>query len=184
MSLLTQLKSMDNFTQEQRLEELEKKMEELYNLKEVLTSSPSYNPTNFNEQFAFYDGALYTNINNVWTKIGGGNYYMGYTEISSTGNQSVTGVGFKPKLVTMRASNTNTLCIGSMDGTNDYSTVQWFDSSNALAGIQTNSYAINLKDTGGTNTFVANFSSFDNDGFTLNVTTASVTAYIVFEAYG
>lgn len=71
---------------------------EISKLKQPLTAAPTYNPKNFFEQFAHYNGALYVNINNSWLQIGAGTQascriYRGSTD-QTVGSGSWTTIQF------------------------------------------------------------------------------------------
>ena len=135
--------------------------------------------------------------------------YVGADESpNSTGNQSITGVGFRPGLVIFfygnyDATNTerdNTYAgsligsygLGASDGTNDW-TVSTFienDVATSNTGSICDSDVIHVMDSGGGSTdAAATLSSMDPDGFTLNWATVDGTnnfqyGFIAFEAAG
>ncbi len=64
----------DIFTSTEKVDELDKNYLSNSKLKTELTSTPSYTPKNFFEQFAFYDGYMWVYIidtsgTGTWTKI-------------------------------------------------------------------------------------------------------------------
>ena len=62
-------------------------------LKQPLSAAPTSVPKNFYEQEEHYDGSLYKNINNTWTKIGGGwSLVDSGSATVTTGTMSITGL--------------------------------------------------------------------------------------------
>ena len=50
-------------------EEMETHQEKFSRIKQPLSSTPTYIPSNYYEQFALYDGKLFVYINNTWVQI-------------------------------------------------------------------------------------------------------------------
>jgi len=114
-----------------------------------------------------------------------GNYYAGsFTRASwSTGNQSITGVWFQPKMikVTWLVAWTNTsTCWGSSNGTNTQCTHYNFNGGSLLVSHST-TQLINLDIGSQTD---ATLVSFDTDGFTINWSFINSNVIIDFECYG
>lgn len=122
---------------------------------------------------------------------------------TSTGNTSVTGVSFKPQAVIMGLTSLtaiNTIdqagaenCghgISTFTDTDEYSNT--WASEDGVNPTDTQSLsdnvAVNLTDGTGTSTHVGSLVSMDNDGFTINYTTANGTTrkwfYIAIELVG
>lgn len=115
---------------------------------------------------------------------------------TSTGNQSVTGVGFQPKLLIFFAGHkadaqgeSNDLRL--MYGAAVSSTKRWClasaggwgsGNSDARTGWQADRCIIGVNTFASTADFEADFVSMDADGFTVNVATASGTSYRIFYA--
>lgn len=106
----------------------------------------------------------------------------------STGNKSITGVGFKPKLVkftciTPGSGTLSRTSIGAMDDSgNQYATASTSQSGQwSSEGITSSSMLV----TNATNSYLMRFGfvSMDSDGFTVNVNTASSSYPIAYEAY-
>lgn len=113
-----------------------------------------------------------------------------FTSASGTGNQSITGVGFKPRLIILGgdtgAASTARFSLG-WGTVDDQAAVlggAWADDTDTLGGMTTISTAVFKRvDDSGNATALATIASFDADGFTLNWSVAqSITiAYIAFE---
>lgn len=135
-----------------------------------------------------YDGSDWGNFTTQKYKIGS------VSCPSSTGNFSVTGVGFKPKLIKLRVAAGNGTIIRHNQGAADANN-QWVDSiaarvSSPVGMHQQTSTSHCVRgdgvSTGGVlgNEVLGTRVSLDNDGFTLNFT-ATLSAYTLFwEAYG
>lgn len=106
---------------------------------------------------------------------------------SGTGNQSVTGIGFKPRLVEFIWNNpsTGTLAYaqGSMTANGEQSALAWsFDASNRALASSTSACIITVTHTNSVNrTFT--FVSMDSDGFTINKVATSGTPTFIYKAY-
>lgn len=131
---------------------------------------------------------------NVTPEKRGGGFYIGNiaaATLGSTGNKSITSVGFMPKLVEFTAvfsSSTTSMneAHGAMTAINQF----WASSASATAATTTfsrnNSTAACLgfvSAGSSTPTLSAAFVSMDSDGFTINVTTASSAVAFEFIAY-
>lgn len=124
-----------------------------------------------------------------------GGYKVGFistTTLGTTGNRSVTGVGFKPKMVkfnVLKSSGTGAIWTGY--GTMDEAGTQWTQSGARYGGGGANeqsyfskSNCISSLNFSPTPELLAAFTSMDTDGFTINVSTASSTYEVAYEAYG
>lgn len=121
------------------------------------------------------------------------NYFWGSLSTNtSTGNQSVTGVGFQPTLVIFYSWGKTTTLTGTADasqcvGAATSSTARWATSrfskdaqaSDTIAVNNVSNKCITYKDNTGV-IFEADFVSMDADGFTFNLTTAAASARQVF----
>lgn len=107
----------------------------------------------------------------------GGGFKIGVipsATLNSTGNKSITGVGFKPKLVRFTVLESTGpyigFSVGAMDGDgNQYSAST--GSGTSQRRISSDDYAITRSNDTAT-TLQAEYVSMDADGFTINVTTA------------
>lgn len=103
-----------------------------------------------------------------------------------TGNQSITGIGFKPLFIkiTANASGGNSsISFGSSDGI-IYSVLEhYYNATPVWTYSVTNANVIYTRNTGG-NFAKATVNSFDTDGFTLNWNTMGVNCAFVYECYG
>lgn len=107
--------------------------------------------------------------------------FTGGLTISGTGSQSYTGVGFQGNDLQLTvggksgSSTVTQFCIGNADGTRQ-NYVASFGDGTGHKSTRSNSFCIlHYERVSGTITEVlkASFTSFDADGFTLNVTTAN-----------
>lgn len=122
-------------------------------------------------------GGFYSNVINAAT-------------LNSTGNISITGVGFTPKIVEFEvleaSSGTNaSYSSGSMSATSQYANTTALNISGSTVTMARNSstsaciYRVNASNT---NTLRAVYVSMDSDGFTINVTTAGAFD-VAYKAY-
>lgn len=116
-----------------------------------------------------------------------GGYYIGTINISSgTGNQSFTGVGFKPKLVKFTWSNQSTGTIakayGHMTDNGQYTTAESYDASNRAYTVSTTRCFITANTVGAVNREYS-YVSMDNDGFTINRNVNTGTPVLIIECY-
>lgn len=123
-----------------------------------------------------------------------------FTKRSGTGSQSVTGVGFKPKAVifwwtdqTAEGTKTNASAVAGAFGmgfatgsANEAALSVWEEGQNAAGATDNgratyNNASIVIQGTNGGLTFgIADFTSFDPDGFTLNWSTSNTSLYIIY----
>lgn len=119
-----------------------------------------------------------------------GGFYIGSipgSTVGSTGNKAITGVGFVPKLVKfiVKPSSNNTTLVhgmGAMTSTSQYCVAI---AQQASASRNSSSSACIGWITAGASAFtlLASYVSMDSDGFTINVSAASSSFDIAFEAY-
>lgn len=119
---------------------------------------------------------------------------MGTFTISSTGSQAITGVGFQPKFVEFRhaldASAASLMVGGAASSTDEY--VTWMVGRTSTSHGDDSNFATNKciavygMSSGGSADLQseANFTSMDSDGFTINVTDATVSHTFVYIAFG
>lgn len=121
----------------------------------------------------------------------------GFAANTSTGNQSVTGIGFQPKAIIFYASNIT--AIGSLAGLSASYGVALSSSDRFAAGYSSldnqaasnsdlrldNTKCVTLVNTTPAIIFDADFVSMDADGFTINITTTDASARIIsYIAFG
>ncbi len=107
--------------------------------------------------------------------------FTGGFTISGTGSQSYTGVGFQGNDLQLTAgakggsASVNQFSIGNADGTRQNFVATYSDSTGHKSLRSNNACIVHYERVSGTITEVlrASFTSFDADGFTLNVTTAN-----------
>lgn len=108
-------------------------------------------------------------------------FWTGGFTAGSTGSQSYTGVGFQGNGIVFRVgakTGASSVCqhaIGSADGTRQNCESVFADTTGSKSQRTNTKSLIHYERVAGTVTEVLNFSftSFDADGFTINVTTAS-----------
>lgn len=120
-----------------------------------------------------------------------GGFYIGVipaTTFGTTGNKSITGLGFKPKLVrftalaALAADNANSGS-GAMTPTSQYWTSEASNTSGAHVRNSGTDAAIAYLSSGSTIPLMkSSYVSMDSDGFTINVTAASAAFAIAYEA--
>lgn len=138
------------------------------------------------------EGDIYSNGEKV--QVGGG-FHIGVipaSTLSTTGNKTITGVGFTPRLVRFTVLPTT-------NSTNAYSMYGAMTSSSQFVAVNTHSptgggtrtrmsstSACILELSGGTTTVLvqASYVSMNSNGFTINVSTAASVFDIAYEAYG
>lgn len=113
---------------------------------------------------------------------------MEFDTPTSTGSDSVTGVGFQPEFMlslltactvsnTLRTSDEDGFGVAVFDGTNVISNVvSSDDNANPAVAKSISSDQFRMLHNGSSDLFVASFTSFDADGFTVNYSTAPATA--------
>jgi len=110
---------------------------------------------------------------------------------TSTGNQSVTGVGFQPEAIIFVGNNLTadgnaanaTLILGFATSSTNRTTqsTRGFDGSNPTDASRSTvaTKVVSLANSSDTIILDADFVSFDADGFTINITTSDGVAYIM-----
>lgn len=108
--------------------------------------------------------------------------------LGTTGNKSITGVGFTPRLVRFTvlpsASTTSSnYGSGAMTSSSQYYAAITSTGSGRTRNSSTTACIGWIGDTVSTPVLLANYVSMDADGFTINVTTASSAFDVAYEAY-
>lgn len=122
-----------------------------------------------------------------------GGYMAGFfTAPSTTGNYSVTGVGFKPKLVVFAVSYTSSdndrllISQGRMDefGNQGYNAIYW-TASLTRSRSSNGSAFVGYYSPGGsfTQELVGQYVSMDEDGFTVNIISTNTRYLVQWTAY-
>ena len=107
----------------------------------------------------------------------------------TTGNKSITGVGFTPQLVRFTTLNTanataSNLGIGSMTSTGQFYSLTYTTDSPNAGRVSGTDGCIGYMSGASTIAMKASYVSMDTDGFTINVSTATGAYDIAYEAYG
>jgi len=117
---------------------------------------------------------------------------MGVLDISTTGNKTVSGLGFAPSRVAFtwgRTTSNSFVAMGFGFMTSTIQTAyggQWRGSGSVEgAGEKSSSHCLISRNQSGTTVIAATRVSLNSDGFTINVSTASSTTVpdVVWEAY-
>lgn len=102
------------------------------------------------------------------------------------GNQSITGVGFRPRaieiLATIASGTQSYQSIGTYDGVNAHSNITAVDASGRSGGIASGA-VIRITDSGGTTLTDASLVSFDIDGFTINNSVVTARPWCIAKCY-
>lgn len=111
--------------------------------------------------------------------------YVQFTLNAGTGAQAITGVGFRPRglrITAVLASTTQAFTsVGVHDGTAGTVITSSVDASGRRGANNTG--IINIRDSAGTAVAVANMTSYDIDGFTINVTTGNSSVVCNVECF-
>jgi len=110
--------------------------------------------------------------------------YATFTLNGSAGAQSITGIGFRPRalrITAVLASTTQAFTSVGSHGTTGSVIYSAVDGSGRRAGQTTG--IINLKDSSGATLAAANLTSYDVDGFTLDVLTGNTSCVCNVECY-
>lgn len=111
--------------------------------------------------------------------------YLQFTLNAGTGAQAITGVGFRPRALRITAVLTSTTqaftSVGTHDGTSGTVITSSVDGSGRRGGGNTG--IINIRDSAGAAVAVANMTSYDIDGFTINVTTGNSSVVCNVECF-
>lgn len=109
---------------------------------------------------------------------------------ASTGNKTISGVGFTPRFVRFTvlansAFNTSSSIhgYGAADGTTQYVNMTYVNGSGSTTKQSSQGYCIGFITTAAA-LLLASLSSFNSDGFVLNVNTANGTFDVAYEAFG
>lgn len=117
-------------------------------------------------------------------------YWTGRATLATSGNQSLTGVGFQGTSIRARVSKKNGttetvihLSLGSADGTNQNCSYIYSDGTNHKTDDFNTKFISHWEKVSGTWTEVLSttFVSFDADGFTVNNAIASPYYKVTFE---
>lgn len=122
--------------------------------------------------------------------IGGGDespVHGSFTPSAGTGSKSVTGIGFKPRRLEFLAVCTSTSVLQHSNSVVDSAGACLCHSLSASTadadGRSSGNVAWAVKDAAGTALAGATFTSYDDDGFTYNITTASTDLVVRYVAY-
>jgi hypothetical protein len=161
-------------------------------IKKVGSGAPTYQPTNYKEQFYFQDnGTMWVNINNVWRSMGGSNIYVGTSTFTGSQADVVFTPGFTPKhikvVAIVNSSTAMALSIGQATPDMQYSSVMY---EYVLGGggyrpiAEDSEYIINcMADNGGT-AAQASVSAWDNESVTIHFYGTSYTVKYQYEILG
>lgn len=110
-----------------------------------------------------------------------------FTPSAGTGAKSVTGLGFKPRFIEFLALVTDTNAIqqsNSVVNKNGACLCHSISAATTDADCRNSgNFAWNIKSASGADVAIATFTSYNDDGFTYNVTTASTSLIVRYTAY-
>jgi hypothetical protein len=92
---------------ETRIANLERTVGSMRKDSTVSATEPNGNFSDGDVWFDTSDGSMKAFYGGAFQSMGGGKFYVGQSNRSTTGSQAVTGVGFKPKLVLIDAVYAN-----------------------------------------------------------------------------
>jgi len=128
-------------------------------------------------------------FDNAWRVISREPVVGAFVTNATTGSQSITGLGFKPRRLELHAtlSSTSTdaesnAVVDAAGATVCHFRVSSYSGAGARCGYTT-TYSIYIYNAAGTAQLVATFTSYDSDGFTINLTTATWQAHVRYVAY-
>jgi hypothetical protein len=166
--------------------------------KVMITGStvPTYVPKKLVDCYYFYKNGstkrLYVYVDNAWsyTTLGASSslYAKGrgtHSAGGGTSNESFTGCGFTPtrvRITTYPSGNYNSSCIGTHTGSTTDCLFNYTNGGTHTAGGDSSSIIVIWDNSLSTNT-IANFVSFDADGFTIDWTADSVAVTYLWEAF-
>lgn len=108
----------------------------------------------------------------------------------STGSQSITGIGFKPRRLELLATTNTATAIQQCNAVVDASGNCGKHSIASSGGVSfggpattINTTCISVPNSSGVAQVAATFTSYDDDGFTINITTATTQAIVRYVAY-
>jgi hypothetical protein len=109
------------------------------------------------------------------------------TTLSTTGNKTITGVGFTPKLVRFQLMPTNSTSqsdfgAGAMTATSQYGSAISYDGTSRSRTSSTTSVLLKIITGSGAAQLAFTYVSMNADGFTINVT-AALSFDVAYEAY-
>lgn len=115
---------------------------------------------------------------------------LGASTLSTTGNKSVTGLGFKPRLVrftVQMVSSTSSAAfgMGAMTDTSQFWTASTVNTSSSPANVRNgdSTHCFGWLSSGSTTpSLLASYVSMNPDGFTVNVSSASNSFDVWYEA--
>lgn len=158
---------------------------------------PTYIPKKLSECYYIYKNGstqrLYVYVNNAWTYSNLGasslNYFSGrgtHGAGGGTSNESFTGCGFQPtvlKITAYPSGNYNSNSIGTHKGSATNTIFNYTNGGSHTGSGDSGSIIIIWDNSLSTNT-IANFVSFDADGFTIDWTADSVAVTYLWEVWG
>jgi hypothetical protein len=113
-----------------------------------------------------------------------------FTCPSVTGNYSVTGLGFRPKIVKFWVSKAPglrthfTCCQGMMDAVGNQNSMTWAGRWSDMKGDSRIDLCIYTINSSGNAQVIGSYVSMDSDGFTINFTAVNTLFIVRWEAIG
>ena len=128
-------------------------------------------------------------ISDITPAMRAGGFKIGTITASSTGSLAITGVGFQPKLVEFITMSVTSSTVGyggwgAADGTTQFATAMYSEQGVDDSGRNVADKCMLAITTNAVVIWDAEFTSFDADGFTINVTTRDGARTFKYIAYG
>lgn len=158
-----------------------------------ISALPDNTPKKFWDSFKIYNGTLYfyDPVSKSWktptSTLGAPVIGFGYG--TTTGTYAITGVGFTPSYVKITAfpdGPSDALYAQSIGGSTDLgvnTVFHYFDSARIQTGTDNSTIICLYDDAAGVTKSLAEFVSFDADGFTLDITQRDFGFIFLYECY-
>lgn len=158
-----------------------------------ISNVPDNTPKKFWDSFKIYNGTLYfyDPQSRTWkTPISTlGAPLIGYGYGTSSGTYPITGIGFTPSYVRITAYPDGTpdaLYAQSLGGSTSLgvnTVFHYYDGARIQTGTDNSTIICLYDDSGGTTKALAEFVSFDADGFTIDITQLDFNFTFLYECY-
>lgn len=158
-----------------------------------ISAMPDNTPKKFWDSFKIYNGKLYfyEPVSRTWKTPTStlGAPLIGYGYGTTTGSYAITGIGFTPSYVRITAYPDGTpdaLYAQSLGGSTSLgvnTVFHYFDSARIQTGTDNSTIICLYDDAAGTTKALAEFTSFDADGFTIDITQLDFNFTFLYECY-
>lgn len=158
-----------------------------------ISALPDNTPKKFWDSFKIYNGDLYfyDPVSRTWKTPTStlGAPLIGYAYGTSSGTYPITGIGFEPSYVKITAFADDTpdalyaQSIGGYTSLGGKTVFHYFNGSRIKTGTDVSTIVCLYDDSGGTTKALAEFTSFDADGFTIDITQLDFNFTFLYECY-